>query len=428
MLSYISQWRRNPSVLDDLIAQGKEASSAFSRWLESTGRYPFDFNEWRSIINDVAPGNPDNGRLSIKSRYMVMDLRDNSTVQTIRETAEAGRYKKFVMLVGAAHAQGLRNRLDDPGWDITIVEKEDTEHFIEQMKSLRDIGARAFPDTALDFGLGVKGKSGSSTSESGSAGFAGMPPLLVQRGGFFANEPYANIDNMMKLKQLQERSAHQLIATQLIDERDNVAYELFMNKRYPKGSLPEHIPLVLQSPMQYLRLEWYNASIITARMIGSITAGRITKLFELINGMILDISQALYYTKYKYNAVAMTNFTGYPDSSIEQYLSVEGGNAVKRAFLKVWEANRFDLQTVLAHWIRYMHFAVKSYGVSEEIWPAMYPGHPVRPAIFSLMGIERSIPRPRTSADEEERPEPERGGGGVLVSIAEVLRQKMSDS
>jgi hypothetical protein len=140
-LSRVKRWRTDPSIFDEFLSIAVPAAETFVRWLESTGKYPFDFDEWRSILTEIEPGNPENLSLAFKRRNMVTSFRDYVTVNTVKEKAREGRYKKFVISVGSAHAQSIKNRLDGPEWNIQMVEKGDIEGFVDTLYRLREVTA-----------------------------------------------------------------------------------------------------------------------------------------------------------------------------------------------------------------------------------------------------------------------------------------------
>ncbi len=137
-LREIRTWRRNPEVLDYYINQAKNASELFLSWIQETEIVPLDVQEIVDIVSATYPGNPANEELFLQLRFMVVDVRDETTVKYIENLSKEGVYNKFVVLVGSAHAKGIANRLDGEPFNIKIVEKEDYDTLLYEMERLRN--------------------------------------------------------------------------------------------------------------------------------------------------------------------------------------------------------------------------------------------------------------------------------------------------
>ncbi len=130
---------RNPETFDDYyINQAKNASELFLNWIQETEIVPLDVQEIRDIVNATYPGNPDNYGLFFLLRYMVLDVRDETTVKYIENLSKEGVYNKFVVLVGSGHARGIANRLDGDTFNIKIVEIGDYDRLLYEMERLRN--------------------------------------------------------------------------------------------------------------------------------------------------------------------------------------------------------------------------------------------------------------------------------------------------
>ncbi len=137
-LREIRTWRSNPEVLDYYINQAKNAGELFLNWIQETEIVPLDVQEIVDIVSATYPGNPANEELFLQLRFMVVDVRDETTVKYIENLSKEGVYNKFVVLVGSAHAKGISNRLDGDTFNIKIVEKDDYDRLLYEMERLRN--------------------------------------------------------------------------------------------------------------------------------------------------------------------------------------------------------------------------------------------------------------------------------------------------
>lgn len=139
VLKEIRGWRDNPEIFDYYIDLGKRVSDLFLLWIKETDIVPLDVNEIYDLLEEMTPGNPNILETFHNLRWMIVDLRDETTVKYIQSLAKEGKYNKFVLLVGSAHAKGIANRLDKDDFHVEIVEKYDMDSLIREMNRLRNL-------------------------------------------------------------------------------------------------------------------------------------------------------------------------------------------------------------------------------------------------------------------------------------------------
>jgi len=135
----IRGWRDNPEIFDYYIDLGKRVSDLILLWIKETDIVSLDVNEIYDLLEEMTPGNPNILETFYKLRFMIVDLRDETTVKYIQSLAKEGKYNKFVLLVGSAHAKGIANRLDKDDFHVEIVEKYDMDSLIREMNRLRNL-------------------------------------------------------------------------------------------------------------------------------------------------------------------------------------------------------------------------------------------------------------------------------------------------
>lgn len=134
----LRQWRQDPSIFEEIIGMAANGTQMFVRWLESTGEYPFDFEKSWDLLGQIRPGNPRNEDLANQRTIMVTSFRDDVTVGKLKAKAREGRYKKFVIAVGSAHAKRIAALLRDAGWHTEFVEKGDVQGLVDTLRALKE--------------------------------------------------------------------------------------------------------------------------------------------------------------------------------------------------------------------------------------------------------------------------------------------------